>query len=159
MITDRFIDGPLEPSRERYIQSMLEEVQMGKTVSSVGNQAIAYVAGFIAINHESPLITKDLEGLLETSFIVATRAANSLDKGGFINRKTTGPKINGKKASKLLIPEPELYEAIAITPDWQRATRICVLATELGLTVGQAIDTAIRNSLDSLEIEGKNKIP
>lgn len=159
MYMDRFIDGPLEPTREQHIQAMLDEVQIGRATSSVGNQATAYVAGFIAINYKNPLITKDLEGLLETSFIVATRAANSLDKGGFINRKITGPKINGKKASKLLIPEPELYEAIAITPDWQRATRICVLATELGLTVGQAIDTAIRNSLDSLEIEGKNKIP
>ncbi|MEK7625872.1 MAG: hypothetical protein AAB423_00755 [Patescibacteria group bacterium] len=152
---DRFIDGPLEPSRKRHIQSMFDEIHMGRAVSSVGNQAVAYVAGFIAINHENPLVTKDLENLLDTSFVVATRAANSLDRAGFINREVLAPKAHGKR-SKLLIPQPELYEAIAITPEWKRATRICVLATELDLTVNQTIDATIRASLNSLEIEGRH---
>lgn len=151
METDRFINGPLEPSREKHIQSMFDETQMSKSVSSVGNQAIAYVAGFIAINHENPLVTKDLEELLETSFIVATRAANSLDKGGFIDRQVDAPKTrHSKRAPKLLIPKPELYEAIAVIPSWKKATKICLLATELDLTVNQTIDTAVTAGLISL---------
>ena len=153
MNTSRLIDTPLDSSRQAYIQSKFDQIKPSCGGSVPSDSAIAYTAGFIAVNEDRPIVAKYVESKLETSYVYAVRAVRGLYRAGFITKELdrSQTRFSGRPP-ELLIPKTELYEAISMVPAWQSATRVCILATELDLTISQAIDAAVTTNLDLLDL-------
>jgi hypothetical protein len=150
MPTRQWITEALSPKREARIQSMLSEVNASKKNGHrAGDEAIAYTAGFIAVSNEGALTLSTISERTERDYSVVKRAATALHTVGFIDTSRTSDFRAGRPAT-IWIPRLELYEGIAISPDWQAAAGACLLAVELELTVPQAIRSAVTTSLEEI---------
>lgn len=156
MLTERLITTELDPERQDHVQQMFDRLQISKTRGKeVGAEAVAYSAGFIAIN-ATPLTISAIAEKTARDYCIIKRAVHALDDAGFIEKDASSRNTGNGKPPVLLLPKPELYEGIAITPSWQSATRACILATMLDVPVNEALDAAVSAQLSQRGIVQQN---
>ncbi len=147
MQTSRFITKAITESRQAYIFDLLDRLETNQTRGAyVSSGAVAESVGFIAVSSE-PLTVSEVAAKTERDYNVVKRAAVALNNAGFIDKNLDTKNDGNGRPPALLIPNIELYEGIALKPDWQATARICMLATLRGVTIGEAIDQAVCNQL------------
>lgn len=146
----RFVTSELEPSREHHISEMIDNLRANQARGTYASrEAIAETVGVIAVSLEPPTIS-EVAAVTGRDFSVVKRGVSALDRVGFIRKEVPSCEKRIGYPPTSLVAQDELYEAIAITPSWQSATKLCILAALSNVTLGQARDEAISLYLNKL---------
>lgn len=147
----RFVfPSDISPERRSHTQEMLDRLKNDRARHrAASKEAIAESAGFIAIS-AAPLTISTIADKTERDYSVIKRAVGALHYAGFIEKDVPVTNDGNGSQPTLLTPLQELYEGIAITPEWQDATRICTLAAMTNMTVREAVNQAVSAQLNSM---------
>jgi hypothetical protein len=142
-----FSVSELDPDRREQIGRMINAATSDQHRKS-NKITMGYTVGFIALGEEDPPTIGRITQQSGSARVAVAAAAESLLRADLIiKHEPDSQAVQVGRPAATWVPKPELFEAVSIVPEWQDATRLCFLATALGVTIQTAITEAVNTTL------------